>query len=146
ERELLVDFRAQHLLVGAVGPAGEPVREVVALRVAAGQQRGAGRRADGAGGGGGGEGPGGGSQGVEGRRPGGLGAVAAEVGPAEVVGEDQDDVRFLRRAGPCGRSKCADGNAEECEPEHETIPRPNASTRTKFSSCPLPVKQKVTEF
>src|SRR5262249_23031795 len=92
ERQLRGDDGAQQWLVGPVGAAGDEVGEVEALRVLAGDQRGARRRADGAGGVGGGELYAVGGEAVEVRRAVVGAAVTAEVAGAEVVDQDDDDV------------------------------------------------------
>ncbi len=74
--------------------AGDPVGEVEPGRGLAGEEGGTGRGADGAGAVGVGEACAVAGEAVEIGRQVKAGAVAAEVGPAEVIDEDDDDVGF----------------------------------------------------
>ena len=105
ERELLLEARPGERLVRPVGPARKPVGDAEPGRRLAGEQRRAGRRADGGGGVGVGEAQAGFRHRVERGGAVVLAAVAAEVGPAEVVGEDDDDVEALRGVGGGGEDE-----------------------------------------
>ncbi len=95
ERQLLADHRPRELLRGEVGPAREPVGQVEARRMPAGHERGPGRRADGTGRIRLREPASSGGELVEVRGPVEPAPVAAEIGPAQVVGHDQDHVGTL---------------------------------------------------
>ena len=42
-------------------------------------------------------------------------ARRAELGPAEIVGEDEDDIRWLPGCGPGGRKQGAAEGEDSCE-------------------------------
>jgi hypothetical protein len=104
-RQVLEELGAQHLLVGPVGPAGQPVGQVQSGRHLARHQGRPRRRTDGAGGVAVGEAQSRGGQAVQVGRPVERAAVTAQVGPAEVVGQDQHDVVLARRLGCVGRGE-----------------------------------------
>lgn len=90
------------------GRAGNPIGEAKGGGRAAGEDGGAGRRADGRRGIGVSETEGAVGEGVEmGRVVVGV-AVAAEVGLGEVVGDDEEDVGWRRRAGRRAGGDCGE--------------------------------------
>ena len=104
-RQLLIDDGTQQFLIGPIGAARQPVGEIEPGRILAGHERGACRRADRTSGVGIGETLALRGEAIEVRRLVILAAVAAEIGPTEIVGEDDNNVGPDRILGlsACGK-------------------------------------------